>query len=81
MDVALLDGTLFSTDELTERDLRQIPHPLVSDTAERLAGVDCDVQLIHLNHSNPLLSGGPERNWLAARGIGVGTFGTQWKLD
>ena len=80
MDVALLDGAFFSTDELPGRDLSQIPHPLVTDTAERLAGVNCDVRLIHLNHSNPLHRPGAERDWLAARGIGVGVFDESWSL-
>ena len=80
MDVALLDATFFSHDELPGRDLSEIPHPLVTDTAERLAGVDCDVWLIHLNHTNPLLAPGPERDWLAARGISVGAFGKRWVL-
>lgn len=80
MDVALLDATFFSADELPGRDLGQIPHPLATDTADRLAGVDCDVRLIHLNHSNPLHRSGPERDWLAARGIGVGAFGERWRL-
>jgi hypothetical protein len=48
--------------------------------AERLAGVDCDVRLIHLNHSNLLHRLGPERDWLAAQGIGVGVFGARWSL-
>lgn len=81
MDVALLDGTFFGADELAGRDLSQIPHPLAADTAEQLAGVDCDVRLIHLNHSNPLQGPGPERDWLAARGIRTGTFGARWRLD
>jgi pyrroloquinoline quinone biosynthesis protein B len=80
IDVALLDATFFSADELPGRDLSQIPHPLATDTAERLAGVDCDVRLIHLNHSNPLHRSGPERDWLEARGIGVGGFGERWRL-
>lgn len=81
MDVALLDGTFFRADELAGRDLSQIPHPLVTDTAEQLVGVDCDVRLVHLNHSNPLHRAGPERDWLAAQGIGVGAFGARWRLD
>ena len=81
MDVALLDGTFFSPDELAERDLSSIPHALVTDTAKWLAGVNCDVRLIHLNHSNPLHRPGPERAWLAAQGIGVGVFGARWSLD
>lgn len=81
MDVALLDGTFFSADELPERDLSHIPHPLVTDTAQRLAGVSSEVWLIHLNHSNPLHRPGPERDWLEKRGIGVGVVGTRWRLD
>jgi pyrroloquinoline quinone biosynthesis protein B len=81
MDVALLDGTFFSAEELGGRALSHIPHPLVTNTVERLAEVDCDVRLIHLNHSNPLHGPGPERNWLAAQGIGVGVLGARWSLD
>jgi pyrroloquinoline quinone biosynthesis protein B len=81
VDVALLDGTFYSASELPGRDVAQIPHPLATDTAERLAGADCEVYLIHLNHSNPLLRSGSEREWLAARGIGVGTAGLRWRLD
>ncbi len=80
MDVALLDATFFNSDELPGRDLSQIPHPLATGTAEQLAGVDCDVRLIHLNHSNPLHRSGTERDWLIARGIGVGAFGQRWQL-
>jgi pyrroloquinoline quinone biosynthesis protein B len=81
VDMALLDGTFFSAGELAGRGLSQIPHPLVTDTAERLAGVNCDVRLIHLNHSNPLHRPGPERDWLAARGMAPGAFGDRWRLD
>jgi pyrroloquinoline quinone biosynthesis protein B len=80
MDVALLDGTFFSSAELPGRDLGEIPHPLVTDSVERLAGVDCDVRFIHLNHSNPLHTPGPEWDWLTAQGFGVGAFGARWQL-
>jgi pyrroloquinoline quinone biosynthesis protein B len=80
VDVALLDGTFYSSAELPGRCLDEIPHPLVTDTAARLAGVDCDVRLIHLNHTNPLHYPGPERDWLAAQGAGVGALGDRWKL-
>ena len=81
VDVALLDGTFFNADELPGRDVAQIPHPLATDTAQRLAGTGSEVHLIHLNHSNPLLQPGAERAWLAERGIGVGTAGMRWRLD
>ena len=81
VDVALLDGTFFSADELPGRDVAQIPHPLATDTAQRLAGAQGEVRLIHLNHSNPLLRLGPERAWLAERGVGVGVTGMHWRLE
>lgn len=81
VDVALLDGTFFDSNELPGRDLASIPHPLVIDTARRLAGIAADVRLVHLNHSNPLHQPGPERDWLAARGLGVGLPGDRWRLD
>ena len=81
VDMSLLDGTFYSADELPGRDVAQIPHPLATDTAQRLAGADNEVHLIHLNHSNPLQRPGPEREWLAARGIGVGAAGMRWRLD
>lgn len=80
-DVALLDGTFYSAGELPGRDMSQIPHHLATDTARRLAGVSCDVRLIHLNHSNPLHARGPERGWLAAQGVTVGALGDRWRLD
>ena len=80
MDIALLDASFFSGDELPGRDMSEIPHPRVTDTVERLAGVDCDVRLIHLNHTNPLLASGPERSWLAAQGIRIGALGDRWGL-
>jgi pyrroloquinoline quinone biosynthesis protein B len=81
MDIALLDGTFYSIGELPGRDLDEIPHPLVTDTAGRLAWPHGDVRLLHLNHSNPLNQPGPERDWLATRGIGVGERGARWRMD
>lgn len=80
VDIALLDGTFFNLTELPGRNLAQIPHPLVTDTASRLTGLATEVHLIHLNHSNPLLATGPERDWLVARGLRVGESGTRWVL-
>jgi pyrroloquinoline quinone biosynthesis protein B len=80
VDAALLDGSFFSADELPGRDVSQIGHPLVTDTAARLAGLSTDARLIHLNHSNPLHRPGPEREWLEAQGLRVGEAGDRWEL-
>jgi pyrroloquinoline quinone biosynthesis protein B len=80
VEVALLDGSFFSPDELPGRDLTSIKHPLVADSARRLQGVRADVRFIHLNHSNPLLRSGAEREWLESVGFRVGEAGDRWPL-
>jgi pyrroloquinoline quinone biosynthesis protein B len=80
VDVALLDATFYAADEVPGRDLDEIPHPLVPDTVARLAGSGCEVVLIHLNHTNPLLDSGPEREAVARRGARVGAQGDRWAL-
>ena len=79
-NIALLDGTFFSPDDLPGRDIRKIPHPLITDTAAQLAGVTTEVVFIHLNHTNPLWRPGPERAWLQARGFRIGVSGESWRL-
>jgi pyrroloquinoline quinone biosynthesis protein B len=80
VDVALLDGSFFSADELPTRVVAEIGHPLVTDTATRLKGLPTDIRFIHLNHTNPLHRHGPERAWLEAQGFRVGEIGDRWEL-
>lgn len=79
VDFSLVDASFFSADELPHRNLRDIPHPLVTDTAARLAGIGA-VTLVHLNHTNPLLHSDSARAWVAARGLQLGETGMQWEL-
>jgi pyrroloquinoline quinone biosynthesis protein B len=55
VDVAYLDATFLSADELPHRDPAEIPHPFALETMARLDGLGDRVRLIHLNHTNPLL--------------------------
>jgi pyrroloquinoline quinone biosynthesis protein B len=80
VDTALLDGTFYTEAELPGRDLRAIGHPLVTDTAARLAGTRATVFFIHLNHSNPLHRDGPERAMLKAHRLEVGEQGMRLQL-
>lgn len=52
-DIALVDGSFYSTDELGGR--APVAHPLVPDTLARFAGVPGRLLFTHLNHTNPLL--------------------------
>jgi len=81
VDIALLDGSFFSADELPSRDLSQIPHPLITETGVLLADASTSVTFIHMNHSNPVWHPGPERAWLEARKMEVGASGQEWRLD
>ncbi|MCY4662974.1 MAG: MBL fold metallo-hydrolase [Acidobacteria bacterium] len=69
VDLAFLDGTFSSADEIAGRSFDEIRHPLIPDTRRRLAGTGADVWFIHLNHSNPALAGAPD---VAREGMAFG---------
>jgi len=52
VDLAFLDGTFGSADEVPGRSTADIPHPLISATRELLKGTPAKVWFIHLNHTN-----------------------------
>jgi pyrroloquinoline quinone biosynthesis protein B len=57
IDIALLDGTFWSEDELGGRDQSKVPHPPVLQTLNMLGNRkegDPEVYFTHLNHTNPL---------------------------
>lgn len=76
VDYALLDATFYSPDELPDRDVTRIKHPLVTDSMELLGPLvkagKVKVFFTHLNHSNPALDpNGPARKDIEARGFRV----------
>jgi pyrroloquinoline quinone biosynthesis protein B len=79
--LSFLDATFFDVNELPGRDLSTIPHPLVTDTVERLAHCEKTVVLIHLNHSNALYQAGTATQWVADNGLTVGATGQSWVLE
>jgi pyrroloquinoline quinone biosynthesis protein B len=62
VDLALIDGTFFDIDELPGRDMREIPHPFVTESMQKLSGLPKAlrnrVMFIHFNHTNPLIRNG-----------------------
>jgi pyrroloquinoline quinone biosynthesis protein B len=85
VDVALLDGTFYSGDELPGRDLTKIGHPLMVDTMDRLQSrVDSGtlrVIFVHLNHSNPALDPSSDaRKTVEKRGFSIGGTGQEFAL-
>jgi pyrroloquinoline quinone biosynthesis protein B len=58
-NVALLDATFYDRNELPERNISTVAHPLVVDSLDRFGRLsDPDrnkIHFTHLNHTNPLL--------------------------
>lgn len=85
VDVALLDGTFWSLEELPGRTLNDVPHPLMPQTMDALqAVVDAKrtrVVLTHLNNTNPALDeNGPQQAEVARRGFGIAREGMRFAL-
>ena len=84
VDVALVDGTFWSSDELSGRSQLEVPHPPVAETLERLGSRkddDPDIFFIHLNHTNPLYApSSSQHRKLAEMGWKVGQQGMTFTL-
>ena len=59
IDMALLDGTFYSQDELPNRNMSDIPHPFIVESIEILSELSTPnrnkIHFIHFNHSNPAI--------------------------
>lgn len=85
VDVALLDASFWSLDEVPGRSVEDIPHPLVTETMSLLGGVveagDARVILTHLNNTNPLLDPkGPQAAEVVRRGFEIAREGMRIPL-
>lgn len=80
VDIALLDGTFNSPNELPGRSIRDVPHPLVTDTVERASVLNCEVHLIHLNHTNNLLDPVASADFSCSTGIIVASEGDTFSI-
>lgn len=84
VDVALVDGTFWSSDELSGRSQLEVPHPPVAESLERLGqrrDGDPDIIFIHLNHTNPLYNTSSEQHQtLVDMGWVVGQQGMTFTL-
>jgi len=85
VDVALLDGSFWSLDELPGRSAEEVPHPLMTQTMDALQEVldrgGTRIVLTHLNNSNPALDdGGPQQAEVARRGFTIAREGMIFPL-
>jgi pyrroloquinoline quinone biosynthesis protein B len=85
VDIAMVDASFYSADELPDRDMTKIKHPLITDSMDLLEPLvkagRLRVWFTHLNHSNPALdAGGPARKAIEARGFRVLAEGEELDL-
>ncbi|MDP6154635.1 MAG: MBL fold metallo-hydrolase [Candidatus Thermoplasmatota archaeon] len=73
VDIALLDGTFYTRDELDRFD--EVPHPPVLDTIKLLGNVGNRIIFTHINHTNPLNLDGRERKYVESRGFDIASDG------
>ena len=76
VDVALLDGSFYSMDELPGRDMSAVKHPLITLSMDLLQETvdsgSIEVWFTHFNHSNPVLEAdSAARREIERRGFGV----------
>jgi len=73
VDIALLDGTFYSRDELDRFD--EVPHPPVRDTVKLLGNSKNRIIFTHINHTNPLNIDGKEREYVESSGFEIAADG------
>lgn len=82
VDLAFLDATFLSAQELAYRNINEVPHPFVEETISTISEVDKElgkkVVFIHFNHTNPLLWNRSEQAKLMLRGFGVAEEGRRY---
>jgi pyrroloquinoline quinone biosynthesis protein B len=84
VDVALLDASFYSGDEVPGRRIEDIPHPLMPHSMDRLqARVDAGDRVVftHLNNTNPaIFEDSPEAAEVRRRGFEIATEGLRIPL-
>ncbi|NHJ46300.1 MAG: hypothetical protein FK733_00800 [Asgard group archaeon] len=61
-DIAIIDGTFYTRQELS--DIDKVPHPPIQESIELLRSIDTEIYFTHFNHTNPILNeAGNERKY------------------
>ena len=85
VDHALIDGTFFSAAEVGNRNIAEIPHPLVQESMQLFDALPAKekekIMFIHFNHTNPLLNEHSEEAKLVkSKGFRIAITNVQIKL-
>lgn len=78
-DIAIIDGTFWSEDEIDRYD--EVPHPTIKSSMDRMEDFETDIYFTHLNHTNPVLrEDSDEREELEERGFRIVERGMEFEL-
>ncbi len=85
VDVAYLDATFYANGEIPGRDMSGFPHPFITHSMERFAGLSDEdrakIRFIHVNHTNPVrYPDAPERDAVTEAGFGLADEGERFCL-
>ena len=83
-DFLLIDATFYDSKEIN-RDINEIPHPLVTETIDLLSGLDLKnrnkVYFIHMNHTNMMLNPDSDLSKLVtSKGFNIARLGQKLYL-
>ena len=83
-DFLLIDATFYDSKEIN-RDISEIPHPLVTETIDLLSGLNTEnrskVYFIHMNHTNMMLDPNSELSKLIiSKGFNIARLGQKLYL-
>lgn len=85
VDYAFIDATFYDENELTNRNMSEIPHPFIVESMALFEPLPAEekqkVYFIHLNHSNPALDRKSEAfQTIKDNGFKVALYGQRFKL-
>lgn len=87
VDICIVDATFYSVEEISSmgREITQIPHPLLTETMDRLQEIVNDKKTIvyftHFNHTNPVVnSNSREIKIVKNRGFDIAVEGMEFIL-
>ncbi len=83
VDVAIIDGCFYSGDELPGRNMKEVPHPFIPQSMDRLQALVKTTEIVftHFNHSNyAIRPNGPERLTVLGRGFGLAADGDEFVI-
>ena len=85
VDVAMIDGTFFTFEEIAGKrsDCKGIPHPPISESLALLGKREQDdpqIIFIHLNHTNSVINDLAKRHEIEKLGWTIGIQGDMWTI-